>query len=392
MMESFFLRSEPNSTFCAHKISNPPEIQNTSRNSDNGNIFRQSLASVKCDTDTGRSQLSNTAKNPCGPSNNARGRSSDEISELVDDLNQVTDFSGNNSDGNAGAVDGNSNKVRCRDKLIGAKRKPRSASASFTSCTSSRRSRKRSRSYSEGCRNDVGRGCIDNWLIRKPRAHGHDKAKKKRKRLAKSARGFALEILKTVQPISLTNDCELFPVARLTRRRTEPLSQLPVDFNADEITSIIVRAAVKWIARLLHAIKIASRRTVPGCDDLVYSDDRRLLHFEAMRRHCTIFDLRPAFRSLPNPKCLFSDHVYAALPLLFDDPTIVPLGRSDPIRCRLIKFMEFYGQVQDHKQRRTTSLRIPSYDLFSPHVQNFQAKMRQNFVLRQVLSQWHRLI
>jgi hypothetical protein len=207
----------------------------------------------------------------------------------------------------------------------------------------------------------------------------------------KGAKGFKLELVKTISTPPLVPDAEMFPQLRRCHQNKPGLqAQKSVDFSADEITSIIVRATVKWLGRVLTAIKVASNRSAPGPHDHVTSDDRALLHFDAMYRTQRALEQRPPFKALKNPSCIFVDHVYAALPLLLDDPLVVPFGWSDPIRCRLILFMEVFGRDQARERRKTTLLRIPAYDPCGPHVLDSRKRMRQTHALRQVRAQWHR--
>ena len=384
-----------------------PQVPSTTKhNSARGNpddcaVQRNFAGPVQGDADARRLDLADLALGGGGPPDDARQPSTHNVPQLVGDFDKMARPTGNSSDRCSSLADGNGDKVRRRHKLPSSKRKPRSASTSDAVVGAGLERRgKRRRAHSESGGGGPNAAFIDRWLAGKPGTYGHSKDKKrarKRKRserkrlLIQGARGFKLEILKTVSTPTLVPDTEMFPQVRRRRVGTKPTEPKSVDFNADQITSIVVRATVKWLGRILGAIRTASQRSAPGPLDLVVSDDRALLHYDAMRRQQCAFEQRPAFKALKNPACLFPDHVYAALPLLFDDPRIIPLGRNDPIRCRLMLFMEVFGQVQARERRRTTLLKIPSYDLCGPRALDSRKRMRQNHALRQFRAQWHRL-
>lgn len=406
MMERFVSVVKPKTTSDALQVPDATKVDDTRRDAHDCTVKRELSATAECNTGARGLDFSDSTLCARRPFDHAGQSRSDHVPQLIGNLDKQAGSAGDNRNGGRIGPSGDCNKMRRRDKSVGIKRKPRSASTSDVGFGSGlERSRKRRRTNSESCGGSTNAAFIDQWLSGKPRTHGHvegtlkptkkkKKVKSERKRkLIQGARRFKLEVVDTVSTPSLKSDAEMFPcVYRPPKRRAvKTTNDKSVDFKADKITSMIVRAAVKWLGRVIGAIKVASKRSMPGPDDLIVSDDRALLHFDAMRRNQCAFEKRPAFRALENPRCLFSDHIYAALPLLFDDPSIIPRGRGDPIRCRLLSFMELYGQVRDRGRRKTTLLKIPAYDPCGSRVQDSRKRMRQNYVLRQVHAQWHRL-
>jgi len=374
----------------AGQVAGAPEHERAGGGTDDGGATRDRTAAVERHADAGGVELSDAAVDARGPPHNAGGGGTDPVAQLVHRLDQVARAAGDGDDrGDAGA-DGDGRKVRRRHRSSGRKRKPRAASASGPTLAGGGAAAcgKRRRAHSEGgghpgkVRNRDG-GFMDRWLAGKPRADRHAPADKrgarraKKKRLAAGAAGLDLGVVSTLPGVVLRSDAEMWPLApervsAAASAATRPSGAggrlLQGNFNDDAVTRVVVAATVKWLGRFLRAVQTASRRTAPGPGDIVVSDDRRAIHFAAMRHTESALLQRPAYRPHPNPREVFPDHVYAALPLLFDDPGIVPrqapVGRPQPwLRRRLFEFMVMYGQGRHPEPRKSTAFRIPAYAL-----------------------------
>lgn len=359
-----------------------------------GDLSRPSVKEGK--TSTRCFKFSNVAIDTCGPLNNARRADSFGGSKLVDDFQKSAAFTGDNVDRSAAIGCRNRNKVRCGNHAVVRQEVPRPSSTPFSAgklkkpLASPKRRRKRSRSNSETARDPDMHKFMEFWISGKTGANRHSKSTKKksgtRKKVKVSADNgveFDYKVLDTVDRSFVVPESCFFPsVKRVGAEKV--MTGAEKEFSGDPISLMIKEAVVQWLSRFIGAIKTASRRSVPGKGDMIVSNDRDLLHMDAMRRLHAALPKRPSFRPHPDPKTIFADHVYSALPLLLDDARVVSKSQYDPMRQRLIRFMECYGQGPARTPRKNTLLCIPSFYLSMSRAQSFRKQTLQRIALAQL--------